>query len=119
MMPVPTVSGTLAVDTPARSCFHGSEYCIEGNVEHGACQSALATVYVPGGHGAAAILDAQIIDCGDGPALSFSANTYDGTEISASQLRAVVADVAHHLSRLLAIADQYEAVLASGKVAGR
>lgn len=94
----------------ATTCFHGNTFCIEGKVEHGACQGPLATVYVPGFNGPVPTLDAQILDCGEGPILSFSGNAYDGRDLTPAQLRAVVADVHNHLDRLLQLADQYEAL---------
>lgn len=93
------------------ACFNGSSFCIEGMVEHAACQSPLATVYVPGFDGPIPTLDAQILNVdGTGPVLSFSGDAHNGKEITAAQLRAVVADVRNHLDRLLRVADQFEAL---------
>lgn len=91
-------------------CFHGNEFCIEGNAEHGACQGPLVTVYVPGYKGVVPTLDAQIMDNGEGPVLSFSGDAHDGLAITPAKLRSVVADVRSHLDRLLVLADQFEAL---------
>lgn len=95
------------------TCFHGNTFCIEGGVDHATCQSPLLTVYVPGFRGPIPTLDAQIMDLDDGLILHFSGDAHSGVGITPAKLRAVVANVRDRLPRLLALADQFEAITAS------
>lgn len=96
----------------AATCMFGSTFCIRGGVDHDTCEGPLLAAHVPGFTGPVTTLDTQIADFGRGPVISFAGDSHDAVEITAEQLRTAVGDVRAHLDRMLALADEHDALVA-------
>jgi hypothetical protein len=101
-----------AIQAPAATCLLGSSFCIRGGVDHDTCEGPLLAAHVPGFTGPVTTLDTQIADFGRGPVISFAGDSHDAVEITAEQLRTAVGDVRAHLDRMLALADEHDALIA-------
>lgn len=106
-----TVAQAVA-SAESATCKYGHTWCTGGTDEHPVCTGPLLTCLVPGFEHPIPTLDVQIMDLGegDGTKLTFSGDSHDGCNLTADQLRGVVADLRNHLDQLLAVADQYDAL---------
>jgi hypothetical protein len=108
---VPPVDPTQPPENPT-ACRNGAPYCILGAAPHTPCSSKPVVLTLPSHGRTVTALEAVIEDSGTGPVLAFCPDGHDAVEFtSGAQLRAVVASTLEHLPRLLALADQYDAMV--------